>query len=132
VLVALLVGGTLGGILGALLALPIAAGIRMLIRELRVELPGKLEVPETLHRIDERASEVYEKLSEGVPVEDAAAIANNLAELVREREHEGRSLSGSMSLLPEERDRDPDALPPDPTEVPDKPVTRSGARAQER
>jgi putative heme transporter len=40
VLVALLAGGTLAGILGALLALPIAAGIQMVVRELRVELPG--------------------------------------------------------------------------------------------
>src|SRR5262249_11495623 len=40
VLLALLIGGTLLGILGALLALPIAAGAQMLVRELRVELPG--------------------------------------------------------------------------------------------
>ena len=41
VLVALLVGGTLLGILGALLALPVAAGLQMIVRELRVELPGE-------------------------------------------------------------------------------------------
>ncbi len=40
VIVALLVGGELLGILGALLALPVAAGLRMIVEELRVELPG--------------------------------------------------------------------------------------------
>src|SRR6185503_13222446 len=41
VTIALVVGGQLMGILGALLALPIAAGLRMVIHELRVELPGQ-------------------------------------------------------------------------------------------
>ena len=41
VLVALLAGGTLMGIIGALLALPAAAAARMLIEELRVDLPGE-------------------------------------------------------------------------------------------
>ena len=40
VVIALLVGGKVGGIIGALLALPIAAALRMLIEELRVDLPG--------------------------------------------------------------------------------------------
>jgi predicted PurR-regulated permease PerM len=40
VVIALLVGAKLGGIIGALLALPIAAALRMLVEELRVELPG--------------------------------------------------------------------------------------------
>ena len=43
VIVALLVGGKLLGIIGALLALPMAAGIRVLIEDLRIDLPG--EVP---------------------------------------------------------------------------------------
>ena len=43
VLVALLAGGTLMGIVGALLALPVAAAVRMLIDELRVELPGEVQ-----------------------------------------------------------------------------------------
>jgi predicted PurR-regulated permease PerM len=40
VVVALLIGGKLLGMMGALLALPVAAGLRMLVHELRVELPG--------------------------------------------------------------------------------------------
>ena len=43
VLVALLAGGTLMGIVGALLALPVAAAMRMLVDELRVELPGEVQ-----------------------------------------------------------------------------------------
>ena len=35
------------GILGALLALPVAATVMMLVEELRVELPGEQEQPET-------------------------------------------------------------------------------------
>jgi predicted PurR-regulated permease PerM len=41
VTVALLAGGTLLGIVGALLALPLAAGVRVLIEDLRIELPGE-------------------------------------------------------------------------------------------
>jgi predicted PurR-regulated permease PerM len=77
VLLALLAGGTLMGILGALLALPVAAGVRMLIEELRVELPGEQEqVADVEQRVgDERAEEEYERRTDGVPVEQAAAIA---------------------------------------------------------
>ena len=33
-------GGELMGIVGALLALPVTAGVRMIVEELRIELPG--------------------------------------------------------------------------------------------
>src|SRR4029077_7470327 len=54
VLVALLVGGTLLGILGALLALPVAAGMQMIVRELRVELPGE-HIAESVRARDNKA-----------------------------------------------------------------------------
>jgi len=86
VLVALLVGGTLAGILGALLALPIAAGLQMVLRELHLALPGESPSPiDTLH-LDERANEVYEHLTEGVPAADAGAIADDLATIVKQTE----------------------------------------------
>ncbi len=88
VLVALLVGGTLAGILGALLALPIAAGLRMVIRELRVELPGENIDGEDTARVDERMLEVYEKLSEGVSAAEAGIIAGDLASMVRKSEQQ--------------------------------------------
>ena len=77
VLFALLAGGTLMGILGALLALPIAATVMMLIDELRVELPGQqAQVTDVALRVgDERAEKEYERRTDGVPAEQAAAIA---------------------------------------------------------
>jgi predicted PurR-regulated permease PerM len=77
VLFALLVGGTLMGILGALLALPVAAALMMLVEELRVELPGEQEqVADTdLREADDRGEEEYERRTEGVGAEEAAAIA---------------------------------------------------------
>ncbi len=77
VLFALLAGGTLMGILGALLALPCAATVMMLIEELRVELPGQqAQVADVAQRVgDERAEQEYERRTEGVPAEQAAAIA---------------------------------------------------------
>jgi putative heme transporter len=79
VLLALLVGGTLAGILGALLALPITAGLHMLVRELHVDLPGETSPHDAEKARDERASEVYEQLTEGVPAADAGIIADSIA-----------------------------------------------------
>jgi len=82
VLFALLAGGTLMGILGALLALPVAATVMMLIEELRVELPGQQEqVADVEQRVgDERAEEEYERRTEGVAAEQAAAIAVEMSD----------------------------------------------------
>jgi predicted PurR-regulated permease PerM len=86
VLVALLIGGTLAGIRGALLALPIAAGLQMLIRELRVDLPGDMPATDETHRRDERANAVYEHLSEGITTADAGVIADDIATKVLQAE----------------------------------------------
>ena len=88
VLLSLLAGGVLMGILGALLALPVAAAISMLIEELRVELPGQQEqVSDVQHRVgDERAEDEYERRSEGVPAEQAAAIAVEMSDDRRKEE----------------------------------------------
>jgi predicted PurR-regulated permease PerM len=77
VLLALLAGGTLMGILGALLALPVAATVMMLIEELRVELPGEQEQSgdTKVREADDRAEQEYERRTEGVGAEQAAAIA---------------------------------------------------------
>jgi predicted PurR-regulated permease PerM len=80
VMIALLVGGKLLGILGALLALPIAAGIRMMIAELRVELPGEeLDDPE-LRAKDAMAEREFAERAAGHPAVEAAAIATEIAE----------------------------------------------------
>src|SRR5664279_5648926 len=77
VLFSLIAGATLLGIVGALLALPVAAAILMLIEELRVELPGETELSENaeLRKRDDRGEQEYERRTEGMPVEQAAAIA---------------------------------------------------------
>lgn len=87
VLLALLVGGTLMGVIGALLALPLAAAIRMLVEELRVDLPGE-SIDDAAQRVrDARAEREYADRSEGVPAKTAAAIAVEMSE--REIEHRG-------------------------------------------
>ncbi len=80
VLLALLAGGTLMGIAGALLALPVSAAIRMLVEELRVELPGEQIDDTKLRARDDRAELEYERRAEGVRAEQAAAIAVEIAE----------------------------------------------------
>jgi predicted PurR-regulated permease PerM len=100
VLLALLIGGTLMGILGALLALPIAAGVQMVIRELRVELPGKAPDERAL-RTDAKAEDLYERLTAGAAVEDAAVVAGELAEKLRQTEHDGGSLTAQIAAMDE-------------------------------
>ena len=80
VLVALLAGGSLMGIMGALLALPVAAAVRMLVEELRIELPGEKIDDEDLRARDEQAEEEYERRADGVPAAKAAAIAVEISE----------------------------------------------------
>jgi predicted PurR-regulated permease PerM len=81
ILFSLLTGSVLLGIAGALLALPVAAAVRMLIEELRVELPGQQEQAEDveIRERDDRSEEEYERRAEGMPAEQAAAIAVEIA-----------------------------------------------------
>jgi putative heme transporter len=92
VVVSLLVGGTLMGIIGALLALPIAAGLQMVVRELRVELPGETPPDATTRARDERAEHIYEQLAEGATAADAGVIAAELAHQLRDNERAGRDM----------------------------------------
>jgi predicted PurR-regulated permease PerM len=75
VLLALLVGGTLMGIIGALLALPLAAAIRMVVEELRVDLPGENVDDSSQRARDAIAEQEYANRSDGEPTTKAAAIA---------------------------------------------------------
>jgi predicted PurR-regulated permease PerM len=97
VLFALLAGGTLMGIFGALLALPVAATVRMLLEELRVELPGEQEqVADTEQRVgDELAEEEYERRTDGVRAEQAAAIAVEISD--DRRKEESRPLEAAQA-----------------------------------
>jgi putative heme transporter len=99
VLLALLVGGTLAGILGALVALPLAAGLQMVMRELRVDLPGEPTTDGVKEQLDERATEVYEQLTEGVAAADAGVIAGGLAKVVKQSEEGGTTLSQELTAV---------------------------------
>ena len=85
----LIVGATLLGV-GALLALPIAAAMLMLIEELRVSLPGETVniENENLRRKDDRSEQEYERRTEGMPAEQAAAIAVEMSD-DRKKEEDG-------------------------------------------
>jgi predicted PurR-regulated permease PerM len=86
VMIALLVGAELMGVLGALLALPIAAGLRMIVEELRVELPGQPGEPSDARARDEqRAEETYAALTAGAPAQEAAVVAVAIAGEIRRR-----------------------------------------------
>lgn len=87
VMIALLIGGKLLGILGALLALPIAAGIRMIVDELRFELPGESPEDPALVALEEKKEEEYRERADGVPAEQAAQIAAEIASTKLTDEH---------------------------------------------
>jgi predicted PurR-regulated permease PerM len=86
----LIVGATLLGVMGALLALPIAAAMLMLIEELRVSLPGETVniENENLRKKDDRGEQEYERRTEGMPAEKAAAIAVEMSD-DRKKEEDG-------------------------------------------
>lgn len=87
VTVALLVGAQLLGVLGALLALPLAAALRMMIQELRVELPGEsVTADSAVLARDELAESEYAHLAAGAPATQAAAIAVQIAEEIRKQD----------------------------------------------
>jgi predicted PurR-regulated permease PerM len=90
VLFSLIAGATLFGIIGALLALPVAATILMLIDKLRVELPGETEqVGDTEMRTkDEHSEREYTRRTEGMPAEEASAIAVEMSDVRKKAEDE--------------------------------------------
>ena len=100
----LMVGWTLMGLLGALLALPVAATIMMLIEELRVDLPGQQEqVADTeLRARDDLAEQEYERRTEGIGAEEAAAIAVEMSAERREEERHSGILPEQLSGTPTE------------------------------
>jgi predicted PurR-regulated permease PerM len=84
VVIALLVGGKVGGIIGALLALPIAAALRMLVEELRLDLPGDDTDDPRLRARDARAERVYARETAGASPAEAAAVATEIAHEIRQ------------------------------------------------
>jgi hypothetical protein len=58
----------------------------MLIRELRLDLPGDMPATAEIHRRDEDANAVYEQLSDGITTADAGVIADDMATMARQTE----------------------------------------------
>jgi predicted PurR-regulated permease PerM len=90
VLFSLIAGATLFGIIGALLALPVAATILMLIDKLRVELPGETEQAgdTEMQKKDEHSEREYTRRTEGMPAEEASAIAVEMSGVRKKAEDE--------------------------------------------
>jgi hypothetical protein len=100
----LLLGTALAGIVGALLALPLAAAVLMLIEELRVELPGETVQPKDIEqrRKDDRTELEYERRSESMSAEQAAAIAVEISgERKKEEAQTGKGEAVSQEKEPE-------------------------------
>jgi hypothetical protein len=108
VTLALLVGGALLGIVGALLALPLAAGIRVLIEDLRIELPGEVPGEATERSVEEDVEVIYEQRTAGAPAIEAAQVAGELAAQVdaRVKEEAGGSRHDEVPI---EQRQDPRA-----------------------
>jgi putative heme transporter len=90
VLFSLIAGATLFGIIGALLALPVAATILMLVDKLRVELPGETEQAgdTEMRKKDEHSEREYTRRTEGMPAEEASAIAVEMSGVRKKAEDE--------------------------------------------
>ncbi|MDB5949447.1 MAG: hypothetical protein JWR65_1302 [Massilia sp.] len=90
VLFALIAGGTLAGVLGALLALPVAATILMLIDETRMAMPGEdvQRADMEIKQQDERSEAEYRRRTEGMPAEQAAAVALEISQARKKGEGE--------------------------------------------
>ncbi|MGN6675391.1 MAG: AI-2E family transporter [Thermomicrobiales bacterium] len=84
VLVALLVGCELLGMVGALLALPLAAGLRVLVEQLRIDLPGEQPGEVAQRATDDYAEALYAVQTEGASAVEAAAVATAMAEDMQE------------------------------------------------
>ena len=103
VIVSLLTGGALLGVVGALLALPIAAGIRVLVEDLRIELPGELTGEQSQRTNQDEAEARYAEQSEGASAVEAAVIATTFAEQLQEDE---RLTTGQLEAPVEEQGND--------------------------
>lgn len=86
VIVSLLIGGALLGVVGALLALPIAAGIRVLVEDMRIELPGEQPGEEAERVTQDDAEHLYAQQATGASAIEAAVLATALAEHMQEDE----------------------------------------------
>ncbi len=81
--IALLAGAKLMGIAGALLSLPVAAGARMILEELRFELPGDGAVDPGQRERDRHVENLYATMAADAGPATSAEIAIEIADSVR-------------------------------------------------
>lgn len=91
VILSLVAGGLLLGLLGALLALPIAAGLLMIVKELRVDLPGDDSDDARTNARHARTEARYEEMSAGATAPDAGEIARALAASTRDADRKSEA-----------------------------------------
>jgi predicted PurR-regulated permease PerM len=104
--IALLAGGELMGILGALLALPVTAGARMILKELRVELPGAATIDPEIRERDEQVEDLYSELAAGAGAGTSAGIALDIAHGVLHAHPHGEVVEAeTRARLPHPDDR---------------------------
>jgi predicted PurR-regulated permease PerM len=117
VMFSLLAGATLMGVVGALLALPLASAILMIVNELRITLPGEPDVVPggRLERKDAQVEALYESMTEGMPAQQAAAIAVVLSD-DRKREETDLAAVASAALIAAAETDSPDNAPLTPPE----------------
>jgi predicted PurR-regulated permease PerM len=99
VMVALLVGGKLLGIVGAFLALPIAAGIRVIVEELRIDLPGEQPGEQAERSEAARSEAFFAREAAGASAVESAVMATELATQLQEEE---QAETGRVEQPPEE------------------------------
>jgi putative heme transporter len=97
---ALLIGAKLMGVLGALLSLPVAAGVRMILEELRVELPGDGAIDPHLRERDNQVESLYAELAAGAGAETSAGIALDIADSVRRSDAADPADAASVPFQP--------------------------------
>src|SRR6185295_3937320 len=72
---------------------------QMVVRELRVELPGENPQNAQDRARDQKAEDIYERLTEGATAADAAVIAGELAEKMKRNEKTGSTLTAEIPAM---------------------------------
>ena len=109
VVMALLMGGQILGVMGAILALPLAAGIRVLVEDLRINLPGEIAGEPAIRAAEEEAEAAFAEQVEGASSVESAVIATAVAEQLQA---DSAALTGEVETPAEEQgDPPPKAVP---------------------
>jgi hypothetical protein len=81
----------------------------MIVRELRVELPGQAPADERIRRRDDKAEHIYERLTAHASPDEAQDIAGRLAEKMQATESTNAPLLSAEYEVPESARKPDDA-----------------------